>query len=623
MRHCTKTLHLPKPIIQKMNDSFGKFYCYLKMKFQLFSFHFRNFWKDLKFLCIPVLLIGTLWLLFRIWKIPFLPDILNLSNLEKETFSNVFSALAAMSGIVIAVLLLSFEQFKNKLGESAIPFFISNKWLHLLVSTQISSIIICFISLLLLPNKLNYEISDLNILYFCSFAFIGNIVFIFFASYKLIKTLSTDYIIKESILKVEEVIYETDLKISGDENFLNSVHANPFYVLLNLIKAGFSNLEFFTVATTVNRFTKKMNLSIMENPERIKEEYQCQMLMQNIDVFFSTTFDIGKKINATHFGRTFSDNIKKIYGTCLKIKVPVNWLSSFRAGILKKSFEDAIKSENEDEILIHTGTIFFILKKALENNSPEDYKISLLKGFFTDKMNHEEKLLFEKNEDYSAYSAEWNEVSEDFPLFISRYGEDIIQKRKTNLYIRFKQSIIWNFSNLMTIKTSKYKSAFVRWKIITDLFYNNYLALKTDLYNREFHRFHIDLFPNELLVTMFSVLIPELSFIIEYYLDIVKSCMKAKIDLDWFLGSETGYYIAGGELHQLINSIMIHYNANPECQQFLTYITKFIRETIEIINNGGLTHYPELKKALIENYKLIQKFADDYKITLPNDINTL
>lgn len=143
-----------------------------------------------------------LFLLFAFTKIELMKDYFHLNGIKDSSrfIATILGTLATIISITVALVILSFNTFKQKAGEYAIEYFVNIKPLHYLVSLYFTVILLVFFSFIQVSKDTNHN--SINLLYFNIYLFIITIISMIVFSYKLFKQISMSELIKYYFLRI-------------------------------------------------------------------------------------------------------------------------------------------------------------------------------------------------------------------------------------------------------------------------------------------------------------------------------------------------------------------------------------------------------------------------------------
>lgn len=123
-------------------------------------------------------------------------------DIAKLVLTSIIGASAAILGITVTILIISIQLLRNKFDDYAITAIFSNKKLKISITLFVATIVFSIITLIQLPEKsltfLNY-----NQIYFVIYLFIFVLVYLFVVLISIIKTTSSNEVIKSLLDKIE------------------------------------------------------------------------------------------------------------------------------------------------------------------------------------------------------------------------------------------------------------------------------------------------------------------------------------------------------------------------------------------------------------------------------------
>jgi hypothetical protein len=131
-----------------------------------------------QFVYIPAF-IGICYLIFCLCPIYFIPDFCGLARKDEpeKIAETIISVISSILGISLALILIGFEMFKNRLGRIGVSRFLGHRHVIFLVTFQTTVLLYSFLFLIISGKEISN--GDLTMLYFLAFLFILSIILLF------------------------------------------------------------------------------------------------------------------------------------------------------------------------------------------------------------------------------------------------------------------------------------------------------------------------------------------------------------------------------------------------------------------------------------------------------------
>ncbi|MCB0549352.1 MAG: hypothetical protein KDD19_17370 [Phaeodactylibacter sp.] len=217
------------------------------------------------------LLLVAFYIFLLTTNIQIFPDFLGvLSTDYLSSLDLIIGSLASLSGIVIAVLIISYEILKSKVGRHSQRYFFGNLNLILLTFLFTFSISIAFISKVLVSSSAFYIDNQLNVVYYSYLLFLGCLIFLVPVSIRILFSFNIYKVIREEIKRIslKEIfnVSATPYYIAGIE-FDSQKEKSPLAILREL---AIKNLEKdYVITKAISREVAFRFIDILK--EAIKE----------------------------------------------------------------------------------------------------------------------------------------------------------------------------------------------------------------------------------------------------------------------------------------------------------------------------------------------------------------
>lgn len=311
----------------------------------------------------------------------FLPNVLEIKNISAgiAVLSMIIGSLAAIMGIVIAVMLVAFEILRKTYSTYAFKSFFQNKHLKELFSLYISTIIISVLTLVSLSDPLSSR--DINLIYFSLLLFVGSLLILFPYSQQIISSTQSKKRIKDVIERIDEKEIEffrlqnylmvTPVLDDGDYDVGTPlIEENPIFILSEVSVRALKDDDRIIPRFILAESTKKL-LTILKNVENYNEA------RKTINVFLSIY-----KNTANHATKSRQEVIlhailgafEGIHSFCAENKLPWNVVIELNDALVE-IIEETIKNDLINVSQHGLYTIGRIMKMHLEKNIPYEDEI--------------------------------------------------------------------------------------------------------------------------------------------------------------------------------------------------------------------------------------------------------
>ena len=330
-------------------------------------------------------IVGITAIFLTIWvytpQLPtFLPNVLEIRNVSAGiiVLSTIIGSLAAIMGIVIAVMLVAFEILRKTYSTYAFKSFFQNKHLKELFSLYISTIIISVLTLVSLSDPLSSR--DINLIYFSLLLFVGSLLILFPYSQQIISSTQSKKRIKELIEKIDEKEIEffrlqnylmTPVLDDGDYDVVTPlIEENLIFILREVSVRALKDDDRIIPRFILEESTKKL-LTILKNVENYNEA------RKTINVFLSiykNTANQATKSRQEEILHAILGAFEGIHSFCAENKLPWNVVIELNDALVE-IIEETIKNDLINVSQHGLYTIGRIMKMHLEKNIPYEDEI--------------------------------------------------------------------------------------------------------------------------------------------------------------------------------------------------------------------------------------------------------
>lgn len=528
----------------------------------------------------------AIYLLLKYFNPEIFPDYLNLSSLNSTNyFELLISSTASVFGILIAVILLTFEfvkhtAFRRKDGNILTKAVVTN-----LVATAVSIIILSLLSYSTIPDF--KQPNNLSIAYFLGFLFAGFIVAIYPAAKGILETANTLKKTKEEIksLTVEkfgEVLTLQDGKFISKNSDLSLIRIRQ------------------ELLTTVRECDYEAYSAILEelNNKAIELIGKGQNRQLTRVVFGGVTFiwNAGNfealRVGNFQFYETVWECIEELYEYAAKEKIYLLHYEEIDF-FLRDFIKFLSRNKLGDTLSSGVKVLSAIFKQNLKFNCPPQEEINDLYYMFEDgnKMPH-----------HIDSSIQWDKINEFVSLMhdiqssaIENVDKELFEISTFELDYIVREIVHGDFDNLKL-----YQEAFIVCGIISYQAYNGFNANEANLFKDTIRTFRID-------ASFISDLIKNKRFYIGRILEnisdfIINSQRKERLN-DFFT---LNYW---GALGRHISQV---YLTNDLAQKAMDYILDTLEKLKEEIEKNQLPNQAK-------NYNEIKKQFESLKTWLQKD----
>lgn len=533
-----------------------------------------------------ILIAVVIYLLLKFTNLEVFPDYLNLSSINPTNyFALIIGSTASIFGVLIAVILLTFQFVKNNAFRRKDGNILTKAIVTNLVGIAVSILILTLLSYLTIHDF--RQSNNLSIAYFHGFIFIGFIISIYPATKRILGTANTlkntvDEIRNLKIEKFEEVSTLQFEKYISKKNNLSLIRVRQ--ELLNYVSE--SDYEAYTT------ILEELNNKAIELVDKGQNRELTGVVFRGMSLVWNAGNFEALRVGNYQFYETVWECIEELYEYAAKEKI---YLLHFEE--LDFFLRDFIKflSRNKlgDSLSSGAKILSTILKQNLKFNCPPQEEINDLYFMFDEgkKMPH-----------HIDSSIQWDKINE-FIYLLNNIQTKAIENIDKELFdtCRIKLEYIvkdigWNrFPNLKV-----YQEAYIVMRIISHQTYNGFIANEESLFKESMWTFHID-------SSFISELIKNERFYIGRILEdisdfIIKSQRKERLDNFFSLN----YW---GALGRHISKV---YLENTTAQKAMDYILDTFNKLKEEIETNQLPQQAQ-------NYNEIKKQCESLKQWLQKD----
>ncbi|MFB9057174.1 hypothetical protein ACFFU9_10520 [Mariniflexile ostreae] len=488
--------------------------------------------------------------------IAFIPDYLNISSINpQDYFGIIIGAISSIFGIVMAVVLLSVEFFKERISKDAYVNPLENQLIRNSIYTSISLIGISFLGYIQIESFTTSK--SVSIGYYIGFIFI----FYIYSVFPVLKTI---------IGKSSRIKSNVDLVNSISLNSFQNVSRQRFRDNLvedDTLKILKKELDSYILSTNVTAY-QKINDDIISKALTIitdgKNRQQCDIVIGGIIWLWRENSKTAIRASDNHYFETLWSYISDIYLYFADKKAPLLHLQDMHSFIYLDFFKLHEKLGNSIPLTNAMDSIEVSFKSNLTNNCPKQENLKRLARMFEEDGQYEPSSIDD--------SIQWDSINGLIGL-MSKVQDCAINIGNKDLFeesIRRHQDICSDIY-YGDYPIGNYQKRFILWKELTSSFYSSRKALEIGLYENTFDCFRI---PKNLIVDLIErnyVKEKDLRVIISSYADyIILAFKEGKLSTDSLIGTLNEFCLIG--VHCLK-----HYQKNPLAKKTVSYIIKVLK----------------------------------------------
>lgn len=514
------------------------------------------------------------------------PDYLNLSSLDSTNyFELLISSTASIFGILIAVILLTFEFVKHVAFRRKDENILTKGFVTNLVAVAVSVIVLSLISYSTIPDF--KQSNNLSIAYFLGFLFVGFIVSIFPATKGILEAANTLKKTKEEIKNLTLVQFGEILTIKDDKFISKNSDLALVRIRQELLNAV-RDCDYEAYAAIL----EELNNKVIELIGKGQNRQTTEIVFRGTTFIWSAGNFEALRVGNFQFYETIWECVEELYEYAAKGKIYLlNY--EFVDFFLRDFIKFLSRNKLGDSLSSGIKVLSSVFKQNLKFNCPPQEEINDLYYMFEDgnKMPH-----------HIDSSIQWDKINE-FVSLMNDIQTSAIENVDKELFdtSRFEIDHIvaeighGDFPNLKI-----YQEAFIVVRIISTQAYYGYNANEANLFKDTVRTFKID-------TSFISDLIKNKKFYIGRILEnisdfIIKSQRKERLN-DFF---SLNYW---GALGRHISQV---YLTNKTAQKSMDYILDTLDKLKQEIETNQLPNQAQ-------NYNEIKKQFESIKIWLQKD----
>jgi len=305
---------------------------------------------------LSILIFIGLFILLKVCKIEVFSDLFDLTeNQNISTYlSTIIGSIASFSGLLIAIILAAYEFYRSKSGAYLLQYFWTNPYIQLLISFNISTLIISGLTLLELKGNAPEDSIEVSLCYYSIIMFFSLIPITIISFWKIAETLSIDCISDDLLSKMdlENDPYVKKDSISnriGETPKIESIKNSPVYNLAKLISFSYLRNEEETANRITNEFTEKFiefYFSKDIKPEATKH-WDVQYFLGDFYLKIITEAQTNPTLKIDALQNVLG-NIVYLYSTLNKRKLNLTLLRGLRHSFFQRAFDFYLKSAHRN-----------------------------------------------------------------------------------------------------------------------------------------------------------------------------------------------------------------------------------------------------------------------------------
>lgn len=529
-------------------------------------------------------------------QIAFIPDWLNLEQINpKEYFGLIIGAIASIFGILMAVILLTVEFFKERINNNKHINPLENDLIRNCIYNSVNLIGLSFIAYIFIENFRTSK--SLTIGYFLGIIFIAYIYSVFPVLKRIVGKSSQ---IKNNIELVKTLVFEDFKKVSKyrysekhkDSKLKELKKEIDIYILDNNI-LSYENIS--------ERILNKSLGLISEGSDR----EVCDIVLGALTWMWRENCKTAIRANDSQYFDYVWNSIEKIYLHAAANKIELLFLYEIESFIyfdlkgLYKVFQNTLSLSTGLDVIEQS------FNANLQYNCPQQEEIWDLIYRYENK----------RIDSSTIASSQWDHINRvmDFVFDIQDVAIELRDKslyKECNMRINsFCTHIAFNFNNL-----GKYQKGDLIWKALSTNYYKSSIALEVNLYNSTLDCYKIHDFLIKRLIKEEVLDERDLRIILrDLGNNLFKELKQSRLHTDYNFGTFADFCRIG------IYSIKNYKNRDVD-KNVVNYFYRYLKRLKKFIEKEGVENYTfeykNIKRALNHYIKVavdIDRFDDTKK----------
>ena len=520
----------------------------------------------------PIIIFALVYLLITFLPlecVAFMPDIFNFSKLDSQDyFGLIIGAVSSIFGIMMAVIILSVDFFKERLTKKNYINPVEFRIVQNAIFLPILIIVLSFISYLFVDEFNNTK--NITLGYYVGILFILYIVSVF-PFFKNIIGKSSQ--IKQVLEEVSDLNLE-DFKQVSRYRYQNK---NPESKLRNLKKV----IDSFIIENKIESY-EVINDKILEKGLEIigegDDRQKCNDVLGAITWLWGENCRTAIRVNDSHFFNSVWNSINSIYQRFADKRIELLHIQEVESFIyfdlktLYKYFKNTISLGNALDIIENS------FNENISKNCPKQEEI-------WDLMN-----LYEKTRNYDSNfsaSSTWDGLN-NIIRFIFDIQDIAIELGDKELFEECNQRInsicshiIYDFNSL-----GKYQKGYLTWQTLTTNYYYSSIALEKGLYKDTLNCYKVHKHLIEEIIKKESLKEEDIRVILRNLGNYLFEALKnKKLHSDYDFGTFADFCRIG------IHSIK-KYNESDLNKNVVDYFINYLKHLKSFVENDGIGSYP-------------------------------
>jgi hypothetical protein len=501
----------------------------------------------------------------------FIPDYLNISSISsRDYFGIIIGAIASIFGIVMAVVLLSVEFFKERISKDTYENPLENQLIRNSIYTSISLIGISFLGYIQIESFVTSK--------YISIGYYIGLIFVFYIY---------------SVFPVLKAIIGKSSRIKSNVDLINSISLSSFQNVSrqrfrdnldedDTLKILKKELDSYILSGNVIAY-QKINDDIISKALSIisdgKNRQQCDIVIGGVIWLWRENSKTAIRANDNHYFETLWRYISDIYLYFADKKAPLLHLQDLNLFIYLDFFKLHEKLGSTIPLTNAMDSIEVSFKSNLINNCPKQENVNRLARMFEEDGYYEPSSIDD--------SIQWDQINSIIG-FMSKVQDCAITMGSKDLFEESLRRHQYLCSDIYyeDFPIGNYQKRFIIWKELTSSFYSSRKALENGFYENTFDCFRI---PKTLIVDLIErnyVEEKDLRVIISNYADyMILAFKEGKLSTDSLIGTLNEFCLIG--IHCLKN-----YHKNPLAKKTVSYIIKVLKNLKELAEKDLTSIYP-------------------------------
>lgn len=510
-------------------------------------------------------------------KFAFIPDFLNLELINpQDYFGLIIGAIASIFGIVMAVVLLTVEFFKERLNKNTHTNPLENQLIRNSIYTSISLIGISFVAYLQIDSFNNSKHISLG--YYIGVIFISYI----YSVYPVLKTI----IGKSSRIKANIDLVNT-IKLSSFQNVSRQRFQNNL-VIDDTLKNLKKELDSYILSNNVSAY-QKINDDIVTKALSLisdgQSRNQCDTIIGGLIWLWRENSKAAIRAGDAHYFETLWGYVRDTYVYFANKKAPLLHLNDLHLFIYLDFLKLHVKLGNSMPLTVALNCIEVSFKSNLLKNCP--------------KQEHLPELIqmYEGGEyDFEAFdnSLEWEQINDIIGL-INKIQETAISLSDKDLFETCQRRLHNICSDLYSVDfgIGEYQKAYIFWQELTSSFYISSKALESGLYQTTSNCFNIPKFILRRRIELDDIFEKDARIVISSLADYLIIAFKnGKLSTDGHFSTLNDFCLIGIHLVKKYKTNRIAKNTVDYIMDVLKHLKSLAEKDIESITSK---HYLAIK----------------------------